>query len=398
MSILTLTLLDGAKGALEILPDTDPASGVVTVTARPSRHERALTQTLLGGYGVESSISGAGRSEAEDWRYLLARVRAYETRVLVIRHATFMHNEMLAKAWTFCATHDVDLALTCDESVGADLGAWVVDHGGDCYEGPAWLRAGLAAVGRAVTQVSATADDFPAHVPDGDFYVFRARCRDLLAPAEFARVDRLYADTGRAVKNEPFRAEAEAADWIRARHDTTPGPGQMKTIIRAAQAAMFTHGMLLKVDLGTVLAGVSDGAYRRLNAADTRRLRAYRQTWRSVVRVLRDADLSVTEMRHLRLGDVVTGLSDRFSLGDDARVIVATHREYRRLEGATDRDRLITESERICVTAIRQASVDLALPNVPNNERRDTSTSRSWRRQSGLTLIPITGPIKAARP
>lgn len=379
---ITLTLLDPTRGAFELVPDTEPNTGKTVCTARPSRHERALTQAVLAGYGVDPSLSGSGRSEAKDWRYIKARIADYGTTMLVVRHADLLTPAMRQKLLLLAREHDVHLALTCDDITGADLGAWVLDNGGECHEESSWLTSQFSG---AAAAPPVEHEDFPRHLPDGDFYVFRARCQELLDPHYFAVVDDLYRSVAIEVDANPFETKHDAADWIRARHDSHPYPAQLKTIVRAAQAAMFRHGFLLKCDLDTVLTAASDATHRRLNDSELKRLRAYRMTARPAVWALRDSGLSVTEMSGLTLDSDLSGLN----LPETADTLVQAHLAYRRLEGASPTEPMFTEAERGMSNAIREAAVELGLPVPPASERRGATIASNWHAAAGIDLIPL---------
>lgn len=382
---LTLTLLDSTRGAFEVLPDTDPATGTTILTARPSRHERALTQAILAGYGVDTAVSGAGRSEAEDWLYIRARLTAYGTKMLVVRHADLLTPLMSEKLLRLAAEHGIALAFTCDDTTGADLGAWVLDNGGRCHEDSAWLT-GQFSNSPALPLVEG--EVFPRNLPSGDFYIFRARCRQLLAPDDFKFVDALYRSIAVEVSHHPFKTTQDAAEFIRDRHDSHPYPAQLKTIVRAAQAAMFREGALLKCDIDSMLNGARDGLFRHLSDDELRRLRGYRQTWRSAVWALRNSGLSVTDMSGLTLESDITGLG----LPRAATELVQAHLAYRRLRGATATDPLFTDAPRYLSEAVRVAAVELGLPLAPTSERRNATIASNWHALSGINLIPLSKP------
>ena len=75
---LSLTPLPSDRRAADLLPNTDPLSGIVTFTARPSRHAWAISQTVLHAIGARSDVFGAGRRHG-DWlrRILRYTIRAH---------------------------------------------------------------------------------------------------------------------------------------------------------------------------------------------------------------------------------------------------------------------------------------------------------------------------------
>lgn len=378
---LTLTVLDPTRGAFELLPDTDPATGTTVFTARPSRHDRALTQSILAGYGVDPAVTGAGRSEAEDWLYIKARIATFQTMMLVVRHADILTPPMREKLLRLANEHGLALALTCDDSTGADLGAWVLDNGGECHEDSTWLTDRFS----AAAPPSIAGDEFPRTLPTGDFYIFRSRCRELLGAHDFEVLDTLYRSVATAVSRRPFRSAQEAADWIRTQYESHPYPAQLRTIVRAAQAAMLREGILLKCDLDSMLTAATDGMHRPLKNTELLRLRGYRQTWRSAVWALRNAGLSITDMTELTVGLDLAALN----LTGTAAELVQAHLAFRRLEGGTSTDPFITLDANRYPEAIRSAAVELGLPLAPTNERRDATITSNWRAVSDISLMPL---------
>lgn len=391
---LSLTPLPSDRRAADLLPNTDPVSGIVTFTARPSRHAWAISQTVLHAIGARSDVFGAGRRHGEDLTYLHAWLHAYDTRLVVVRHATMLQSRDLLDNLLHTVTAvGAHLAVTCDDIIVGALDDWVADRSGQTHTDLRPLQQQIATLARPVPPLGNNAAPFPQYLPRVDFYGFRARCREVLTPDEFAQVDDLYCSIFRTVRGAPFSTPTNAAAGLAgllAHHAT---PGEAVVIARAAQAAMFTHGLLLKVWLPTLLNGVSDADHRRLTPAEVRSLRAYRTTWRSSAIVLADADLSADEISGLILDQVAPDGTlhavEHLTMHPDARVFLRAQRQYRTLNGATPSDPFITETTRYVAKAIRMGGTELNLPSPGAHQKNHERKTDKWHTDLGVTLLPL---------
>ena len=395
---LTLTPMPSNVSARSLLPNTDPATGIVTATGRPTRYAWAIGQTILAAMGIRLDLSGAGRRHGEDLALLTAWLLAYDVRALVIRHATnITGHDILDDLLHIAHTTNTDLALTCDETVGAGLVDWVTERSGTVETTHEPLLRHLDAIRRTPATATNSAQDeaaFPLLLPRVDFYKFRARCRDVLTPTQFSLVDQRYAEVFRHVQTDPFATAEEASTRLTNLIEGTDNPGLALTTLRGAQAAMFTHGILLKTNLGYFLSGIRDSEHRRLTPAEIAALRAYRTPWRSAAVVLRDADLTRDQAVSLTLNNVtddgdLTGVEHQ-PLQPQARLYLRAQRIYRSIQGANGHDPLLTGSVRYIALAQRRASIDLNLPVTPTRERNDTSRRLRWQTSLGAALLPLT--------
>ncbi|ROR90983.1 hypothetical protein [Nocardioides aurantiacus] len=405
---LTLTPLPANVSARSLLPNTDPATGIVTATGRPTRHAWAIGQTILAAMGIRLDLTGSGRRHGQNLELLQAWLDAYRVRVLVIRHATNIHDyNLLNDLVHVTAATGTDLALTCDDTGGSQLADWVDLRGGSIDPDFAPLQARLAAVTRpslgpgvdnaadtlGTGQPDDSDADFPVFLPRVDFYAFRARCRDLLTPAQHQQVDDHYRTVFKAVADDPFATNEEATTRFSELVAATSHVGKALVTARAAQAAMFTHGILFKVNLDYFLNAINDVENRRLTPAEVRALRAYRTPWRAAAVILRDADLTRDHVTALTVAHVtpdgdLTGVRHA-PMHPGARVYLRAQRTFRLIQGAEPGSPLLTESNRSIVQAQRRAAVDLNLPNVKNHEPSNTTRSDRWQQNLGVALLPL---------
>lgn len=390
-----LVPLPAGQPSRRLLPPTDPASGIVTFTARPTRHAWAIGQDLLTALGISHDLNGSGRRHGEDLEYARAWLTAYGTRLLVIRHAdTITSPDILDDLTHLCASVGADLVLTCDDTGGEHLADWVTARGGTITDHTT-LTALIVEAARPLPATPSDAEpDFPQYLPRVEFYAFRSRVRDVLRPEQFAIVDRLYRNTFTTIVNDPpVAAEQAAAALIAliAQHRT---PAEALTIARAAQAALFTQGLLLKVYVDTLLHGVAAAEHRRMTPAEVRSLRAYRTCWRSSAAVLYDANLSKQDIHALRIDQISddgTPSVPHSPMLPDALLYLNAQRTYRLHTGADPSDPLIAESRAHVTYALRRIGAELNLPASTNHVPAEAKKAERWQDRLGVALLPLVG-------
>jgi hypothetical protein len=390
-----LAPLRAGRSVRSLLPPTDPTTGIATFTARPTRYAWAVGQDLLACLGIDLDLSGSGRRHGEDLEYARAWLTAYDVRLVIVRFAdNITSTEVLDDLEHLCASVGADLVLTCDDTGGEHLADWATARSGTIIDQPR-LTALVADASRAAHTIAAdTASDFPQYLPRCEFYAFRARLRDVLRPEQFALVDRLYCDAFRALAAEPPTTAEDVAARLTALIAAHRTPGEALTIARAAQAALFTRGLLLKVHIDTLLHGVAAADHRRMTPAEVRSLRAYRTCWRSAAAVLYDANLSKDGIRTLRIDQVtddgaLVGVEHQ-PLHDDARLYLRAQRTFRLITGATPTDPLITESRHLTY-ALRRIGAELNLPAPTNHIPADARKADRWQHHLGVVLLPLVG-------
>lgn len=399
---ISLTPMPAGASAHALLPDTDPTSGVITFTARPSRHAWAVSQTMLEAFGIRSDVFGAGRAHGEDVELLRVWLRAYDIGLVIVRHATNLQDsKMLDSLVLLTEEVGAHLALTCDDNAGTHLFDWVETVEGEIHIDESNLAALIAERVRQVSETQDTdcAPEFPILLPRVDFYGFRARCRDTLSSENFGQVDRLYQDVFLRVQGDPFGTKEEAAERLTSICSEQSGIGQVRTVVRAAQAAMFTREVLLKVDLDRFLNLVRDECHRRLSREEVHALRAYRTPWRSSVVVLRDCNLSRDDIKGLRLSDISDegNLTVRgaWEVPVEAMVYLRAQKLMRKSEGARDDDSFVAEGKPTIALAQRRVGGELGIPSTRGGEFTSTRAADRWQHEFGVTMLPL---VKAHLP
>jgi hypothetical protein len=391
-----LVPLPAGQPSRRLLPPTDPSTGITTFTARPTRHAWAIGQDLLASLGADPDLYGCGRRHGEDLEYARAWLTAHEIRLVMVRHAdNITSTDILDDLDHLCAAVSADLVLTCDDTGGEHLTDWVTARDGTIADLPTLQRL-IAQTAHTPQDVPPDAPvDYPTYLPRAEFYAFRARVRDVLRPDQFVLVDALYRATFQAIADKPPTSAEDAAATLRALIAEQRTPGQALTIARAAQAALFTHGLLLKVAVDALLHGTAAAAHRRMTPAEVRSLRAYRTCWRSAVAVLHDANLSKDEIHALRVDQVteeghLTGV-DHQPLLADARVYLRAQRAYRVITGAAPTEPLIPETRARVTFALRRIGAELNLPAPGNHVPAEARKSDRWQHSLGVALLPLVG-------
>ena len=381
-----------------VFPDTDPDLGAVAFTARPTRNAWAVGQDLLAGLGKRDDVAGAGRSHAQDLDLITAWLRAHRVTHVVARHADNLDATVLDALTLMTAAAGATLALVHDDGTGQHVIDHVLAHGGTAAA-PAEVARLLHPTTGAAHQAGDTATvggDWT--LPSVAFPLFRAACRDLLAPGRREAVDRLYRDTFRIWRQEHPDTAEDAHALLTRLCSTGHGPAHSHVVARAAQACALTHGHHLKVDMPTLLLAVAEGAHRRLTDDEVLSLRAYRQPWRPTAVALRDADLSMDEMHALALADTEPDgtVPTAPLLHPFSRTYIRAQRTWRTLNGAAPTDGLLEIDTCHALNGILAAGTDLGLPGPGSHSGRGERREDRWRHRLGLALIPLAGP--AVRP
>lgn len=168
-------------------------------------------------------------------------------------------------------------------------------------------------------------------------------------PDAFAAVDRVYRASMSAFAILADTSAASVTGVLAGMVGDCSVPSEVLTVFRGAQAALFTRGLLLGVNVGPAQDAVRDHAHRPLNGSEVTALRAYREPWVGVVAVLRNLGLEFANTRRIRLRNVdEEGRCTSKGLDREpthaARVLFRAQRNVRLLEGAGPDDRFLPQS------------------------------------------------------
>ena len=229
------------------------------------------------------------------------------------------------------------------------------------------------------------------HVPRAAFYVWRARARATLTPADFETVDRFYRSTFTTVTADPPGDADTAARVLTGLLEPVTGPGECVTVVRAMQAAMFVNGLYLNLVTSKALAAVRSHEHRRLDTREIRSLRAYAEPWVGVATLLHDAgmeygsNMSRLLVKHITPdGTLIVKGRDAWDLPDEAAPFLRAQRHLRLLEGAPPDDPFLPRPSRDVADAVRWTRSDRNLSGVAaaNDPAR-------WVKSLSLTVTPL---------
>lgn len=250
-------------------------------------------------------------------------------------------------------------------------------------------------------------------VPLVEFPLFRAACRDLLAPERFAAVDRSYREALTATRSwiaSTTPTETDAVSYVRCLIERSPTLDDVLTRLRGAQAAFFIDWWLLKVDLDALAGARDEDALSPLTPDAARLLRHYSSTTHAALALLVLAGRP--PLPPLAAAVVADAASDGsvvnlkgfgpIELPTYARRILASHLSYRRLQGATDRDPLFASRQNENGAKVlkhfrpnglrhvlNQVAYDTGLALTVRGGARTGTEEANWRRRYGLSLQPI---------
>ena len=379
--------------------------GIVVVVGRPGARPVALHREVLAGLGAREDVRGAARRHGPDRDLLLTRawVAAHRARAVVVAHADLCGSP----AWfgpldEAVGAAGASLVLVCDDTGGEKVADWVDSVGGS-MAGPDELDAFLESAIRPCPVVddrrgpAGRTDVFPALLPQAAFYSFRARCRDILDAAEFASVDRVYRETFKMFADLADPTAGRVRDALAGRIADCTVQEEVLPVVRGAQAAMFTCGLLLAVNVGLAKDALRDRVHQVLTDDEIRALRACREPWVGVAAVVRSMDLEYLNMSKMRLRNVdedgrytARGLKREAPL--TARVLFRAQRHVRLLEGAGPDDRFLTQDARHIAEAIRWTKADLNLPGFASPKKQPDN---DWADAMNVRVRPLTIHPKA---
>jgi hypothetical protein len=254
----------------------------------------------------------------------------------------------------------------------------------------------------------ATVDAFP-RVPRDDFVVFRARCRELLDDADFARVDDVYCGARRATddwlrEQSAGPNEEDVAGWLQELLARAEWTDQALTELRAAQVAFFRREWLLLVDSSRFTMMANGGAVSQLTSETAERLRWYTAAFYGAAALLTlTTGLCAGGLAELSVGDVaIDGAEVRTPTGlrpvpPYASGIIRAHLLRRQAEGATPSDVLfaVANRSRLGLTSpdskrihrrLRRIGEETGIRLAGHWTRQQPGVGPAWMRRHGVSL------------
>lgn len=417
---------------------TDLRAGRVGVSARPGmRRIGWLGSDILTELGCDATTTGAGRPGEANPDIVAAWLLAHRVRDLYVQFAWDLSYPALCAAADLARTAQVHLWLVGDSPFSDRHAEYLEPYHPRMWTGDEFLQHWAAlthseegpvpastppalpatSVARRAAGPSGVEATWPAHLPDDDFTTFRAACRDLLEPAAFHTVDEHYraahaevVDTlvpllletrvGKAQAVDRESLEGTVAGWLAHRWEECESWQHFLVTVRAAQAAAFSSGWFLPVDLDQLLGAAHTTPRRAQRNTDTwRRLHALVEPHRGAVCALAAAGMGVDSIADLAVSsyDADTGLATdaagrRFTIEEPARIFVETQQTLRRLRGAGAADPLIVPvdgrrpSPRTLAATVRQVRRELGVAVALPEPDRTTTDPLRWYRRWGVSV------------
>jgi hypothetical protein len=389
---------------------------VVALAPGETRPVGSLGMAILHALGKDLDLTPALRQQ-DAWRLACAWLEAERTRALIVIGA----EQFTADVW-----QRVDDLRRCQRADAVILVSHQVGHRSprrrstaaeSAFEptDPAALHAWAArfslAFGSDGELREPSAPRFPT-VPVDEAPYFRAVCRAVLVPADFALVNRSYRRgfdiTRRWLADHDEITEEQAADHIAENVLRTVDIHERLTRLRGAQIAFLHQHWLLKVDLEAFGASHVTERPTAINTHIAERLRAYPQPKLSALAALTIAtNLSAARLSMLNADQIFPadssgGSYGAIDYGDElvlieqaAHPFLRAHHIDRVLRGDPPDGPLFTTiaGRRMSATTLRQQlrhiSQETGLPLLSSSPRANDGEHGHWMRSRGITLQPL---------
>jgi hypothetical protein len=405
----------GATGALaRRLGELD---GVVAVALAPgeTRPLGALGMAILDAMGKDLDLTPAlGQQDA--WRLARAWLEAERTEALVITGSELFTSEL----W-----EGIDDMRRFQRAGAVILISHQVGHAGprrrprpaersfdrsDPATLHAWAARLLAALGSRDSPNNPPTLRYPV-VPADEAPFFRAACRAILEPSDFARVNRSYRRgydiTRRWLAGRDEITEDEACVHLAENVLWTPDIHERLTRLRGAQIAFLRHSWLLKVDLEAFSAANASDRPSAIDASIAERLRMYAQPKPAAMAALTIATklpagalamLNADQVlqKRARASYATIDFGDRrVAIEPAARPFLCAHHIDRVLRGEPADGPLFTTTagRRMSTAALRQQlrriSQDTGLSLLSSSPLPNDDERGHWMRRRGITVQPL---------
>jgi hypothetical protein len=248
------------------------------------------------------------------------------------------------------------------------------------------------------TPAGSTPTSYP-RVPRADFPTFRAACRDLLSPPDFALVDARYVAAFAQAQERLVQPTPDSVGaYLRTELGACASADELLVVLRAIQAALFRAGWLLQVALGSFLA-LMEREPRLATRGDAAwaRLRPYTDPLPGALTALRASGLDVADLPRVTVGAIAADGSaidyrgEHAPVEEPARVYLRAQRALRLTDGATSREPLFWRREGAIseVLALRALRRPMSQIGVALASATPQTKAKGWLRENGLTLTPL---------
>ena len=339
-----------------------PQEGLLTVDITPgNRKTYELAKDVLKALGKRADATGAANTSHEAWFRACAWIVGERIHDIVVCRAHLVDGGRWRRLIELAAIADARLWLIVHRpSLNRGQKETARDWGIVTMSFPEFRRRWKAAR-PAGPKHAAPPPEFPK-VPDEEFPTFLARSKVLLDPASFARVSDAYWTAHQQTllwfQQQASASRGEVGDVAIAGflyELLAPLGGLEERIVcaRAAQAAAFLCGWLLRLDVRALAGGYLAAPVSDLDERAIGTLRLYGHPRHAAAALLSLASREPqSELTAMNLGDIeADGSSARIAgrtvaIPDGARGIARAHLAFRLSEGAATGDPLFVSEKR----------------------------------------------------
>lgn len=388
-----------------------PERGLLVLTGTPANQGLApITRALLEAMGKDPQLTGGATcSTRYGWPLLPPWLLALGISEVVVDEAQLLPPKVLEELIVLVLGLGIRLWLVAHRPLGdtfpAVLAAWPTEEASTENLRHVLTRADDAPAGAATEPEVAS---YPS-VPSSEFLLFRAHCRDLLSPDDFALVDDRYlraaAETREWLKasDHPIHAEAVARE-LRSVLLDCGSPEEMLTVLRAAAAVLLLADVLLTCDAAGFMASVVDQDWYLVRRhPDWRALGGYRQPYRAAVCAMAAGGLSLEQIVALTCSDVdaagiwvTPGHGRRITVPAGGVAHVRAQLLSRKAWGAEATDLLFLTAEgapasvRYLREALTEPTVEAGVELSSGRVSRRRPTPMQWATRLGIRIQSLT--------
>lgn len=393
-------------GSRKLLASNAADRGVLVFSATPRNEGPApVTRGLLEAMGKDPRLTdGATCSTRYGWPLLAPWLLGLDVAEIVVDEAQLLPPAVLQELIVLAAGLGIRLWLVAHRPLGEDypavLAAWPTVEATEEA-----LAVALAAPRRVPEppEVEEARRVIPV-VPDSEFLFFRADCRDLLEPGQFAEVDQRYLKAAEDARtwfygaDGPVHAE-DVARMLRAVLPECSGPDEMLTVIRASAAVLLLAGVLVTCDAAGLRATVVDQDwYLARRHPDWSALGGYRQPYRAAVCATTAAGFSLDRTAGLVCSEVACDGSwvgsggSRVAIAPAGRSFLRCQLLARKESGAGPEDPLFVTAEgapasvRYLREALTEPTVEAGVELATGRVSRRPPTPGQWAARLGIRI------------
>lgn len=379
-----------------------PWNGVVCIRLRPdTRRIHPILSDLLAAMGIRNDVSGRPRNMQESMYHTVVWLLANQITDVIVTGAELLDPDHGRQLIQLAHVTGTALWLVGDHVISDSLLEVLEDWPIEPLNQAAFDKRWEPATTHDESERRDPGVCWPQHVPSSDFPVFIAEARRHLNGDDVAVVESAYwscVATSKAaltqIKNVDADSVAQVLDLAVA---DAVSMSEVITTVRAVQAAAFTSGWFIQVNMRSLLANsghTGRGVMQDPAALD--RLRAYSQPYRAAACVLAAARVARGHTVAMRLDDVLPSgaLSRQGSVPQDAWVYLRALRLERITSGAGPQDALFADARgeeitgRALTRAVDDAARELGLA-IASVRTVKESRGRSWIDAVGVSVQPL---------